>query len=235
MENTDTAQLTRSSETRLTRSSETGAQPPQDTGGLTPAQIAIFEAARAAVERLRKSQFADWLVIGAAVVEAKQMAENFRGRKAFQNILQQQKLAEFIGATASRLLKIMSRLDDVKKWHAALEPHQQAAWSAPTTVCRHCPVLQPKKKPTKDGKEKPARPKVNDLIAQVAELEAKLDKKFDGFFEPKDTAKHIAEITVRQFKRLRDDKRDAAIRLIIRQMLDNGDITIAFVKKLADR
>jgi hypothetical protein len=101
-----------------------------------------FEAALAAVTRI-KATFDDWIIIGNAVVAARKHADRVGARKAFQNILAEQRIMPPLDqATVSRLEKVMSRLPDVLKWRAALTENQQTAWAGPTSIINRCPVFK---------------------------------------------------------------------------------------------
>jgi hypothetical protein len=114
---------------------------------------AIFEAARQAVTLLKKT-FETWVVIGKAVVRARNIANQRGGAKTFMRVIQQQGLGPIVNkSTASTLERIMEKLPEVTKWHEGLTSRQQIDWAAPTTILKRCPVFA--KAPTPDNNEEP--------------------------------------------------------------------------------
>jgi hypothetical protein len=158
----------------------------------------IFEAARQAVVLLKKT-FETWVVIGKAVVRARDIADRRGGGKTFMRLVEQQGLSRVVNkTTASTLLRIMERLPEVTKWHETLTDRQQIDWAAPTTVLKRCPVFA---KP-KPNEPKPLTKGEQDRQALAAALEenAKLKRREDGDrFKPTDSADDIATVLVGMF------------------------------------
>jgi hypothetical protein len=120
----------------------------------------VFEAARSAVVVLKKT-FETWVVIGKAVVRARDIADRRGGGKTFMRLIEQQGLGRVVNkATASTLLRIMDRLGEVTTWHQTLTDRQQIDWAAPTTILKRCPVFA---KPKPDDAAPKFRPVALDI------------------------------------------------------------------------
>jgi hypothetical protein len=116
---------------------------------------AVFEAARNAVTLLKKT-FETWIVIGKAIVRARDIADRRGGGKTFMRLIEQQGLAPLVNkTTASNLLRIMEQLPEVTKWHETLTDKQQIDWAAPTTILKRCPVFIHPEVESDNSEEKP--------------------------------------------------------------------------------
>jgi len=116
---------------------------------LAPEEKAVFDIACEAVT-LFKRTFETWVVIGRAVVIARQIANRQNDPKAFLRVIEQQGLAPIVDkATASRLEKIMANLEAIEKWRATLTESERYKWAAPTTILKRCPALQTNQKGNK--------------------------------------------------------------------------------------
>ena len=137
-----------------------------ESEALTLADAEIFEAARVAVSSLKKT-FELWIVIGAAVVRARKIADERGGRKTFERLLEQQGLSRVLGdkATWTRLLAIMKERAAVEAWRATLTEKQQIDWAAPSTIFKRCPVFQ-KPEPAKEIEKKPGLREVNASLQE---------------------------------------------------------------------
>jgi hypothetical protein len=113
-----------------------------ESRNLDAEEMAIFDAARAAVTLLKKT-FDTWVVIGRAVVAARTRADRLGGGKTFRRILEQQGLAAVVPpATATRLEAIMAKLVEVESWRAkTLTENQRFQWASPSAVFKHCPAF----------------------------------------------------------------------------------------------
>jgi hypothetical protein len=173
--------------------------PSNASEAVTLGDTAIFEAARQAVTLLKKT-FETWLVIGTAVVRARDIADARGGGKTFMRLIEQQGLGPIVNkTTASVLLRIMERLPEVMAWRETLTTRQQIDWSAPTTVLKRCPIFNP---PKPEPDEKPMTPAEKDRQALAVALEEieQLKEREDGDrFKPTDTAEDIATVLVSMF------------------------------------
>jgi hypothetical protein len=129
-----------------------------ESQGLSRDDIAIFEAARTAVNSLKRT-FEMWMTIAVAVERARRIADGRGSRHAFQRLLEQQGIAQALGrtwagqkSTASKLLKILAFRAEVEQWRTGLTDYEQIAYAAPTTIFKHCPLFgdmrEPPKKPS---------------------------------------------------------------------------------------
>jgi hypothetical protein len=163
--------------------------------------ITVFENARNAVALLKKT-FETWVVIGKAVVRARDIATERGGGKTFMRLIEQEGLASIVNkTTASNLLRIMEQLPEVTKWHETLQPREQIDWAAPTTILKRCPVFN-KPDPDKENEEKPPTKGEQDRMALAEALEEieQLKQREDGDrFKPTDTPKDIATVLVSMF------------------------------------
>ena len=101
----------------------------------------VFEAAREGIRVTLKREFETWMTIGKAVARARDIADRRGGGKTFMRIIEQQDLGDVVSkATASNLLRIMERIDEVRAWHAALTTKQQIEIAAPSTILKRCPI-----------------------------------------------------------------------------------------------
>jgi hypothetical protein len=167
--------------------------------------VAIFENARQAVMSLKKT-LDMWVVVGRAVVRARDIADRRGGRWMFQRLLDQQGIALALGrdwqsqkAQAHKLIKIVEHLSGVTAWHEKLSPAQQIAWAAPSTVIKHCPIFKTDGDESDEAKSsKSTRAAV--LERENAELRAKLAAAAirDGslFDLRRDAAKDIGDVIV---------------------------------------
>lgn len=170
---------------------------------LTADDRVLFDNARSALVAIKKT-FEMWIVIGEAVVRARQIADERGGRWTFQRLLEQQGLNEIAGgkASISRLEKIMARLPEVQEWRAILTARERIDWAAPNTVFKRCPVfakIKPNKDDTAEPKPSPiarVKDERDELKRKVADLEERLSasENRDGslFDLKRDTAKDIA-------------------------------------------
>jgi hypothetical protein len=148
--------------------------------------VAIFENARQAVMSLKKT-LDMWIVIGRAVMRARDIADRRGGRWAFQRLLEQQGIAPALGRTwatqkaqASKLINIIENLTAVTAWHEKLSATEQIQWAAPSTVYKHCPVFKNDSEEGDENNESSPRKKgIAELRAENAELRAKLARKAD--------------------------------------------------------
>jgi hypothetical protein len=169
-----------------------------DSEGLTLDDVTVFENARGAVVILKKT-FETWVMIGKAVVRARDIADTRGGGKTFMRIIEQQGLGHVINkTTASTLLRIMERLPEVTRWHETLTVKEKIAWAAPTTILKRCPAFaQPR--PDLDPSDKPPTKAEQDRMAlaqaleEIEQLKQQL-KKVDGslFDLKRDSAEDIA-------------------------------------------
>jgi hypothetical protein len=171
-----------------------------DSQATTLDDITVFENARSAVALLKKT-FETWVVIGKAVVRARDIATERGGGKTFMKLIEQEGLASIVNkTTASNLLRIMEQLGEVTKWHETLQPRQQVDWAAPTTILKRCPVFN---KPDPEAeKEKPlSMAKQTEMaLANALERVAELESREEGDrFKPTDTAQDIAVVLVGMF------------------------------------
>jgi hypothetical protein len=127
-----------------------------ESRNLTEEENILFANARAALVTLRKT-FETWIVIGQAVAAARARADRIGGGKSFRRILEQQGLGELPPATASRLVQVVARLDEVTAWHSTLTQHRQIAWASPSAVFKHCPAFA-KDRTAQRPNMKPRRP-----------------------------------------------------------------------------
>jgi hypothetical protein len=108
-----------------------------ESEALTLEAVQVFEDARQAVARLKKS-FDEWIKIGKAVVLAREIADRRGGAKTFMRIIEQQGLGSIVPKqTATHLLRVMERIDKVLAWHGTLTERQQIDWASPETILRH--------------------------------------------------------------------------------------------------
>jgi hypothetical protein len=150
-----------------------------ESESLSLGDVTLFEAARNAMILLKKT-FETWVVIGKAVVRAREISDRRGGGKTFMRIIEQQGLERIVSkSTASTLERIMSNLPAVTAWHETLTDRQQVDWAAPTTILKRCPVFNAPK--PDDGKPKPPTKAEQDRMALAAALEENHRlKKADG-------------------------------------------------------
>lgn len=172
-----------------------------DTQATTLDDITVFENARSAVALLKKT-FETWVVIGKAVVRARDIATERGGGKTFMKLIEQEGLGSIVNkTTASNLLRIMEQLGEVTKWHETLQPRQQIDWAAPTTILKRCPVFN-KPDPEAEDQEKPptkAQQTSEALAAALEEIEQLKQREEGDRFKPTDTAQDIAMVLVGMF------------------------------------
>jgi len=132
--------------------------------------VLAFEAERVALSALHRN-FELWMTV--AVKRAREIANRYHDRHAFERILEQQGLAPSLGrtwdtqkATASKLLKILAFRLAVEQWRATLSDHERLMWSAPTTVFKHCPVFAQEREETPPRRQAP-RPEDAPLQADA--------------------------------------------------------------------
>jgi hypothetical protein len=160
----------------------------------------VFENAREAVTTLKKT-FDTWIVIGRAVVRAREIADRRGGGKTFKTVLEQQDLGFIHKSTLSCLERIMESLPAVVKWHETLQPREQIDWAAPRTIIKRCPVFASVPE-QKDEAEKPLTKteQTNMALANALERVAELETREDGDrFKATDTPKDIATVLVSMF------------------------------------
>lgn len=165
----------------------------RESAVLDPADNAIFEAAREAIQGLRKQTFDWWIILGRAVQRAREIADRLGGRQTFMRLLEQQGLASVVGqkATWTRLLQIMENLPEVEKWRETLTPRQQIEWVAPTTIHKHCPVFL--KPTTPDGKPKERKPTTLEVTEKhLIDAHNEIDQ-LKAHVEELESARHEAE------------------------------------------
>jgi hypothetical protein len=153
--------------------------------------VAIFDAARSAVTLLKKT-LATWLMIGEAVVRAREIADRRGGRKTFMRLIEQQGLSKIVDkATASRLLRIMENRIEVERWHQSLNEDQQVRWASPTAVFKHCPIFAIEKP---EGERKPSPyAQLKEEHVKALQENYQLKQREDGdSFKPSDKADDIA-------------------------------------------
>jgi hypothetical protein len=172
-----------------------------ESESVTLDDVAVFEAARNAVVLLKKT-FETWVVIGKAVVRARDIADRRGGGKTFMRLIEQQGLATIINkTTASNVLRIMERLADVTKWHETLTPRQQIDWAAPTTILKRCPVFaQPKPEPDlkPPTKAQQTTAELAKALQEIEQLKQQLKRGDGGLFDlRKDTAENIAKTIIK--------------------------------------
>jgi hypothetical protein len=157
-----------------------------ESRSLTSEETALFEAAREAVGFLKKT-FPTWIVIGHAVVAARERADQFGGGKTFRIILEQQGISQVVPpSTATRLIAIIEHLPEVQAWHADLTDDRKFAWASPSSVFQRCPVFAELKKTMKKKKKPqpsmaPPSPHNARVIeqqeARIEELQEELESK----------------------------------------------------------
>ena len=152
-------------------------------GGLTQDARIEVDAAATSWVVIRKT-FDHWVTIGRGVMRLRERADQLKGRKTFQRLMEQHGLGELCApktkAITTRLERIMQpeNLDRVQAWHNNLDPHHRVAWASPSSVLRHCPVFASDKpaKPAGPAMTKPTnRDLARELVAakaHIAELEA---------------------------------------------------------------
>jgi hypothetical protein len=170
--------------------------------------VQVFENARSAVVNLKKT-LDSWIVIGRAVVRARDIADRRGGRFAFQRLLDQQGIAPALGrewqsqkAQAHKLIALMENLGEVMAWHQGLSPAQQIQWSAPSTIWKHCPVFKKGDADDADAERPPSKQK--QLEASLAKalqenhhLTERLKHSDGSLFDLKaDSAEDIANVIV---------------------------------------
>jgi hypothetical protein len=165
-----------------------------ESEALTLQDTVIFENARGAANLLKKT-FETWVVIGKAVVRARDIANERGGGKTFMRLLDQQALGWINKTTASNLLRIMEQLPGVTKWHEELTDKEQIDWAAPTTILKRCPVFQTAKP---DPADKPPTKAEQDRMALAAtieenhQLKQQLEASDGDRFKPTDRIEDIA-------------------------------------------
>jgi hypothetical protein len=166
---------------------------PSDAFPLSREDQQIFGAARTAISSLAKT-FELWMVVARAVERAYQMAEQKNRRDAFERILEREGIAKALGntwasqkSTANKLRTILARLPQVEAWRATLSENERLRWSAPTTIYKHCSLLnggavtddeedEGGDKPTFDRPERdPLKPSPEDQIAALTQRLAELE------------------------------------------------------------
>jgi hypothetical protein len=172
---------------------------------MTSEAIAVFDDARQAVANLRKT-FDEWIKIGRAVVLARDMANRRGGTKTFMRIIAQQNLGTVVNkSTASRLEKVMARIDEVVAWRATLTDRERIDYASPTSILRRCPIFRNPTPPRDDNQMTPAERDRQQLAAAIEEnhrLQAELAHREDGDrFRPTDTANDIATVIVGMFSK----------------------------------
>jgi hypothetical protein len=169
-----------------------------ESEALTLDDTTIFGNAREAVGLLKKT-FETWVVIGKAVVRARDIADRRGGGKTFRRLIEQQGLASVINkANASHLERIMAKLPEVVKWHETLAENEQIAWAAPSTVIKRCPIFN-KPDPKKEDEEKPMSKaeQTNQELAKALDKIADLESRGDGDrFKPTDKPEDVARLLV---------------------------------------
>jgi hypothetical protein len=184
----------------------------------------VFEDARQAATQLKRT-FPNWMVIGKAVVLARDIADRCGGGKTFMLLIEQQGLGRIVDkTTASKLLRIMAELPAVTAWHETLTEKQKIDWAAPTTILKRCPVFA-KPKPDDDGEQKltPAE-KDRMKLARLIEENHKLKQRDDGDrFKPTDTADDIATVLVGMFSSTK--AQDIARRMLAKLKEKCGEVT----------
>jgi hypothetical protein len=157
----------------------------------------VFEDARQAVARFRK-KFDEWIKIGRAVVLARDIADRRGGSRTFMRIVQQQGLGSVVTkSVASRLERIMPRVDEVTAWHATLTERQRIDWASPTTILRRCPIFRNPAPPSNEERLTPAQRDRQELVRLNEEnhrLQTELAHREDGdTFNPRtSTPREIA-------------------------------------------
>jgi hypothetical protein len=172
-----------------------------ESEAVTLDDTAVFDAAREAIMLLKKT-FETWLVIGKAVVRARDIADRRGDRQTFMRLIEQQGLSKIVDkSTASRLLRIMDpeNLPEIMRWHQSLTEKQQYAWAAPTAIMKHCPVFAVPK--GEQGEPKPsAFRQLREAHMAVLQENHRLKQREDGDrFKPTDTAEDIATVLVSMF------------------------------------
>jgi hypothetical protein len=138
----------------------------------TSDELTIFATARAAGEGLRRT-FDTYMSIAAAVRIARNHADappggtkKVRGSR-FRKILDEQGLGHIATNDASQLLKVQSKLPEIRKWRAGLTDVQRIRWSSPQSVLNRAPCFRP------DGKIRGPAPRarpmtLNEFLRQPA-------------------------------------------------------------------
>src|SRR5262245_4354439 len=104
-----------------------------ESEALTLGETEVFEQARLEIPHFRKT-FDSWVKMGMAVITARDITDRRGGPvKMIRQIIEQQG-SVIVGPDVSRLLRIMPKIEEVKRWRATLTEHQQIAWSSPTTI-----------------------------------------------------------------------------------------------------
>jgi hypothetical protein len=185
----------------LSRSTPAQSNAPESEA-LTLEAVQVFEDARQAVTRLRKT-FDEWVKIGKAVVLAREIADRRGGGRTFMRIIEQQGLGSVVPKqTATHLLRVMERINEVLVWHGTLTEKQQIDWASPKTVLRRCPTFR--NPPPASGEVRRMTPAERDrqalaaALERVADLERQLSQRQDGdTFDYRTTpAKQIAKTVI---------------------------------------
>jgi hypothetical protein len=156
-----------------------------ESEAITLEETEIFEAARRAVADL-KTSYERWIVIGRAVVLARDMANRRGGSsKMVKRIIEQQELGFITGPDVSRLLRIMPRIEEVTAWRATLTDRQRYDWASPQSILKRCPIFN-RPTPPNNGAEERMRPAERDrqelsaALQENHELRRQLDQRQDG-------------------------------------------------------
>ena len=170
----------------------------------TLAEQTIIDNAQQATKMLvgfMDGAFDNWILIGRAVVLAREIADREGGGKTFMRLLENWQLAPVVNkSTASTLERIMKCLPEVLAWRETLTTRQRIDWAAPTTILKHCPTF--KKPPPAEGEEKPLTKgeQTSQALAVALEEIEELKQREDGDrFKATDTAQDIAIALVGMF------------------------------------
>jgi hypothetical protein len=99
---------------------------------LSDAESEIFSRARVAVDGLRRTTFDQWIVLGHAVVAARNIANRIGGRQTFRRVLCEQGLEWLCirgRSTAAHLEGVMKELPKVMAWREGLSEYEKVRWS----------------------------------------------------------------------------------------------------------
>lgn len=114
---------------------------------LTPEEELTVEAGRQALAVFRKT-FDFWMSVACALHVLKAKAEGLGGRKTFDTLRTREGLGPEVihKSRVSRLLTILSRIDEVESWRAGLTDAERIEWASSEAIYKHCPLFRPEPK-----------------------------------------------------------------------------------------
>jgi hypothetical protein len=164
----------------------------------------VLDATLTAWESIKKT-FQSWMTIAEGLAMFRAKADKLGGRKAFQKILERNKLGYFASkqgkSTASNLQRIWDKLPEVEAWRKTLTERQRYDWASPRAVITHCPVF---KKPKAEGEPPRAPRPVRNTPAQIEKAIDLLDD-FMRTLEDADMRASFAERLIKIAERKPED------------------------------